>query len=826
MTVKTFKTLTLCAVLYTTASPALGQTNPNRCVADLQRVQTQNCLSRDKLQHKYEWKLTDNLYGMQTNACISDTSASGTHKDIVVGIDRSNSNSMPDKLRKKLRADSISVTIDLINQMYDKYKSNPENAPNMSLTMFSSNADCREYAGGKISFVGEFPCTYLKAKKITDTAHKAALLELLAETEGKYSAGSTASASNLDIVANLVKDGIVTAAEGKQMGMLVFSTGLSYAGTAGDIYSFLKSPNYTTSYNAMHAAYSVEAVRKLRLNIVTAPLTKPYYDVNYKDSFENMCSLPDSPSADCSEKSTDPANWLVNRIDITGNMSQIAALSGGSAIESNAAGIAAKLADELLVQGQTNIVPERAVLLINGQESNAVTLSGQQISIQNLQSGSALDLRLEVYANGAMVPFDFKVNTSVVPGADADFTDNEMFCKAESLDPVLVGPSIKDLQGGSGSCGVVGTENETSNWFFMLFLLPLALAVRRSFVGFRAKGLVILSVLLASSAGEAVADEKVSGLNSQHYRPVVDGVGNTESATVINPGTYNAGLYGDYANDPVEIGGEKGKRIKGVTDDMVTAHFSANLGLFNKVAVGFHLPYVHKTDVNREVNGREVDGGSLGQPSDSSIFAKWNLVSKSNWGLTAMPQVTLPTGNSGYLLGDGTASYGALITVSGRSNNLTWASNIGYMYREKALELEDDRTTTLKITGYSPVSFGTDYRLNGLMSLGGSIFGKFHSGEKIDFTRQNPAEWQAIGKIKWTNFLESSLALGTGIGRGYGSPDYRVVAGISYVPVPTRGTVRQIVQPAKAQLVPVAKPVVSSAKPAPKSPIVPVVKKK
>ena len=829
MTVKTFKTLTLCAVLYTTASPAFGQTNPNRCIADLQRVQAQNCLSRDKLQLNYDWKLTDNLYGMQTNACISDTSASGTHKDIVIGIDRSNSNSIPDKLRKKLRADSISVTIDLINQMNEKYKSNPENAPNMSLTMFSSSSDCREYSGGKISFVGEFPCTYLKAKKITDAAHKAALLELLAESEGKYSAGSTASASSLDIVANLVKDNVVTAAEGKQMGMLVFSTGLSFSGTAGDTYSFLKSPNYTTSYNAMYSAYSVEAVRKLRLNIVTAPLNKPYYDGSFKDSFENMCALPDSPSADCSEKSADTANWLVNRTDVAGNMSKIAAISGGSAIESNAAGIAAKLANELLVQGQTNVVPERAVLLVNGQESNAVILSGQQISIQNLPSGSALDLRLEIYANGAMVPFDFKINTSVVPGADTDFTDSEMFCKAESLDPAVVGPSIKDLQGGSGSCGVIGIENADSKWFFVMFFLPLVIALRRAFARSAATAAVVISALSVMTAGEAKADEKVSGLNSQHYRPVIDGIGNTESANVINPGTYNAGLYGDYANDPVEIGGEKGKRIKGVTDDMVTAHFAANLGLLNKVALGFHLPYVHKTDVNREVNGEEVDGGSLGQPSDSSMFLKWNLVSKSNWALMFMPQATLPTGNSDYLLGDGTASYGALIAVSGRSDNLSWATNIGYMYREKALELADDRTTTLKITGYSPVSFGADYRLNGLMSLGGSIFGKFHSGAKVDFTKQNPAEWQAIGKIKWTGSLESSLALGTGIGRGYGSPDYRVVAGISYVPVQTRGTVRQIVQPAKAQLIPVAKPIVSSAKPvtpAAKSPVVPVVKKK
>jgi hypothetical protein len=119
------------------------------------------------------------------------------------------------------------------------------------------------------------------------------------------------------------------------------------------------------------------------------------------------------------------------------------------------------------------------------------------------------------------------------------------------------------------------------------------------------------------------------------------------------------------------------------------------------------------------------------------------------------------------------------------------------MHREKALTLEDDRTTSLKIVGYGLVSLGMEYRLNGIMSLGGNIFGKFHSGEKIDFSKTNPAEWQAMGKMKVASSVESSFGFGTGIGKGYGSPDYRVVAGISYIPPVSKGTVRRVATPRK-----------------------------
>lgn len=791
---KLFNKLTICALLYTSATPAAGQ---NRCIADLQRVQIQNCLSREKQQLSYDWKLTDNVFDIQANTCLIDSSADGTHQDLVIGIDRSSSNMIPDQMRKKLRADGLSVTADLITNLNATYQNNAQQAPSLSLTLFSSNESCREYLGGKIAFVGEYPCLYVKSGKVTDELHRKLLLELLTESEGKYSAGSTESASKLEIISTLVKDGVVLSTTGRQTGIVIFSTGLSYAGVPGDTYAFLKSANYESAEKNALTAFAQDSVRKHRLLVISAPLSTPIFGGEYRDSFENMCALPDPATLDCAAKSIEPATWLVNKLDLKRSLSGIATISGGTVIESNAADIANKIALQLVVDGRKNLVPEKVILLVNGQPSDAVTLSGQQIIMQNLQAGTLQDIHLEVYASGEMVPFSFKIGTETVEGSSVDFTENEMFCKAETLDPAVVEPklTLKDLQGGSGSCGVVSAQKGSTAAVLVVFLLPLLLLL---FSARRAKGLVLAAAaFLLAQSGNGLADEKVSGLNSQHYRPVVDGIGNTESGQNMNAGTYNAGIYGDYANDPVEIGGEKGKRIRGVTDDMVTAHFAGNIGIFSRMSLGFHVPYVHKTDIEREVEGEEVEGGSLGQPADSAVFAKLGLITRSSWAMSFIPYAAIPTGNSAYLLGDGTPSYGGSFALSGSSDQFLWATNVGYMYREKALVLEDDRTNQLKITGYGLMSTGTQYRVNGIFSLGGNISGKFHSGEKIDFSKTNPAEWQSVAKLKLTGTLESSLGFGTGIGKGYGSPDYRIVAGLSYIPATSKGAVRRVAGPAK-----------------------------
>ena len=81
---------------------------------------------------------------------------------------------------------------------------------------------------------------------------------------------------------------------------------------------------------------------------------------------------------------------------------------------------------------------------------------------------------------------------------------------------------------------------------------------------------------------------------------------------------------------------------------------------------------------------------------------------------------------------------------------------------------------------------GVEYRYSPLISFGGNLQAKFTEGEHIDFTRSNPAEWMALAKLRPTAGLDVEAGFGTGIGKGYGSPDYRVFGGLTWVPDATK----------------------------------------
>jgi hypothetical protein len=218
-----------------------------------------------------------------------------------------------------------------------------------------------------------------------------------------------------------------------------------------------------------------------------------------------------------------------------------------------------------------------------------------------------------------------------------------------------------------------------------------------------------------------------------------------------------------------------------------TAHAVGNIGLLRNVSLGVHVPYVHNSDEERAIGGDEVEeGGQVGRPADASVNFKITFVRKDAISFGFMPIVTLPTGDEELLLGDGTTNYGGLFLFSGARGLFTWAFDTGYLHREKALELKDERTNSVKVTGQFLNHAGVEYRYSPLISFGGNLQAKFTSGEHIDFTRSNPAEWLALAKLRPSSGLDVQAGFGTGIGKGYGSPDYRVFGGLTYVPDATR----------------------------------------
>ena len=192
----------------------------------------------------------------------------------------------------------------------------------------------------------------------------------------------------------------------------------------------------------------------------------------------------------------------------------------------------------------------------------------------------AITLDLLLKSNGAEIHVPMKITTESVASDGQDFSDHEMFCKAGDKPIQAPSKGLKNLQGGSASCGVLGQSApvESKAIALLAYLAPLIvvlMSTRRSNKPWLALVAIVAGFGLASPAHA----ETTGGLNALQYSPVVDGVGMTEKATTTPAGSYNVGLFMDYANDPIEIGGDKNSRVNSIMDNLVTAHAVANVGL-------------------------------------------------------------------------------------------------------------------------------------------------------------------------------------------------------------------------------------------------------
>jgi hypothetical protein len=833
--------LWLAGVLVNTAMAAPAAMAQNRCVADLGRVDNAFCLSDRNTAEagaqplSYQWRVNDGVFDLAAKACITDGQEAGRRPDLVIAIDRSKSLAATDAQERKLLVDPISVTRRLLDRLAAEAATAPAAAPLVGLTLFSSAPDCRLWAGGAIVIDREFPCVYLPAKSIADAAHLDSLRALLTAADGKFSQGSLPRRSDYGLVGGLIATDAMALQSSPATALVMFGDGMAYAGASSDPYPYLRSANYAAAQKSAVDAFSAPAVRRYKMLFALRSLPAPVFGPTYADAYDTMCGGGIGTAADCTAPgivTTDPRTWPVNKLQPLTFAQSLVALSGGGPTEV----VSLKGPDSLdqrfdaLRQTTANIVSVDSVgVSVNGGERRPGRVEGGRVVVEGLPVDQAISLDLFLGAAGREVRVPMTVGLEAVPYEPTDLLDKEMFCKADAPPADAPKPTLSDLQGGSGSCGVIASPKATRRTMMLFVLLvPLLFVLIRTRIlsGFTVSVLALTAGVFFFWTGRAAAEES-QGLNALQYRPVVDGVGSTETATALPPGTFNAGAFVDYANDPVELGGEKGKRLESVMDDLVTAHATFNVGLFDRVGLGADFPYVHTSDVDRSVEGEEVEGGHLGRPADATAFLKINALRRESWSLGFMPMATMPTGEPSLLLGDGTANYGALALVSGSSGELGWAFNMGYLQRNKPLVHEDDRARRVVVRGQSITSGGVDYRVTSWASVAPNFQLKVSAGENIDFARTNPAEWSASGKLRPMSGLELALGAGTGIGKGYGSPDYRVFAGIAYVPAAsqTRGYERRIVDaPAAAPAVaarPAPAAVKSTAKPA--APVKPAV---
>ncbi len=300
-------------------------------------------------------------------------------------------------------------------------------------------------------------------------------------------------------------------------------------------------------------------------------------------------------------------------------------------------------------------------------------------------------------------------------------------------------------------------------------LLPLLLALggvvrrrKRQVVGAAALGGAVLA------AGPAHAQD---GFDAQRFTPVPDArtLLAVDDAAVPGPG-FGGGIWFDYAKDPLVYRYDDPARGETrLSGDVATAHVAA-FYTFWRLRLAAAMP-LHVS------SGGDVDIGGF-NPGDLRLDLKATLVDRhtTGFGLGVAADVGLPTGAQAAWTGDGSPTFGGRLLATVGSKRGIVSANLGVRGGATAVlppDLDWGTRLTWGVGGGVPVveELDTFAEIDGELSLAA-----------IDAVGAMPIEWRAGIHYHPRPQIVVTAAFGTGITQGVGAPDYRVMAGVSWVP--------------------------------------------
>ncbi|MEO8706097.1 MAG: OmpA family protein [Kofleriaceae bacterium] len=243
---------------------------------------------------------------------------------------------------------------------------------------------------------------------------------------------------------------------------------------------------------------------------------------------------------------------------------------------------------------------------------------------------------------------------------------------------------------------------------------------------------------------------------------------------------FEVGMWLGYANDPLvvyrEMDGER-ERVGSLVQNRTAASLTASLSPQRWLAIAFDVPVVISQD--RDANAAVapmLDSLSSFGLGDLRLTVKLALLTQREHGvsLAIVPSVILPTRSSGSAyLGDRGAGFAPAIALSRAWPRWRFAVEAGYHLRRESrlLDLEvDDELFARAGIGYRPTRapFGIDLSLAGATAAASPL------------QHFNQDHLEALAGL---NFYVSKPAMvfvagGIGLDEGFGTPDWRALAGI------------------------------------------------
>ncbi len=322
-------------------------------------------------------------------------------------------------------------------------------------------------------------------------------------------------------------------------------------------------------------------------------------------------------------------------------------------------------------------------------------------------------------------------------------------------------------------------------------LLPLALGLlsvpflgrrRRSPAALgtlRGLALTVAAGLALGVAPRAEAQPTVSqAIDVQQYRPgpgAYDVLG-LNSARVAPHLTWNVGASLNYAHQPLNFYDPREEAfVYHIVERQVSLDLMGSVSLFDRLEVGLVLPLtVTGSQPAGAVAAPFADGVGTAGLGDLRVVPKLALLSRGALSLAVVAPFTLPTGGGDHFLGADGLTFQPRVAGEWATPSLRLLANVGVNLR-KAQDLRN-----LRVGNELAFGVGAEVPITQALSAQATLAGAvgLTESDKEEF----PLELLGAVKYRFAQGFAAHVGAGPGLTRGYGTPAFRVLAGLAYTP--------------------------------------------
>ncbi len=271
----------------------------------------------------------------------------------------------------------------------------------------------------------------------------------------------------------------------------------------------------------------------------------------------------------------------------------------------------------------------------------------------------------------------------------------------------------------------------------------------------------------------------------QQFRPAPSQQTNyfgQHSARILGPGEFEIGLVTNYADDPLVVS-EDGERVGAIVSRQLVADLLGAVGIVDWLELGIDVPIVllQEGDAIDGIVAADGDQGGAGVGSIRLIptLALVDLDTADSPGgpaLSLTTDVLLPTGREEDWQGEGVRVAPQLVLDYAIADGPRFSGALGVMVRPGAEveNLDVDDTLTWGFGADIPVGAAQAVHLIGELTGGVALGAAQRSSE------ERPVELLVGGRYFTDSGVMVELGGGTGVVNGFGAPDWRILAGISY----------------------------------------------